>query len=240
MHALDPVSSRALALIGGVICSAVLAFVSVPASCLRECFAAHSALVWLFTSVCEFVLLEARHLSKTFSTALKFACVRSLSRVRAYVVLEVACSRECLDTVGIGTDEGPLSRVHTPVHIQVLGSVEAFATARELTLARPIGDVDLLDVRAQVGWEREGSPTPRVVALVRSVLVPLPLPHLDHTRVHLPSLVGEERIVFQFGCEQGGAPLCLLDVEHTLSVNTLGTAEHLTVHTWGTTFALRG
>ena len=34
---------------------------------------------------------------------------------------------------------------------QVMGSVEAFATAGKLVLARPIGDMDLLDVRAQVG-----------------------------------------------------------------------------------------
>lgn len=82
------------------------------------------------------------------------------------VVLQVPSRGERLGALGVGAHEGAFPRVDPPVDVQVLGGVETLATARELALARPVGDVDLLDVRAKVGREGKGALTPGVVTLV--------------------------------------------------------------------------
>ena len=233
---LDSVPPRVLALIV-LLCAAVLSFVSIPASSLREGLAAHTALVGLFPSVSEFVFLEARHLREAFGASFKLAGIGSLSRVCSYVVLEIASSGESLDAVRVGTHERPLPGVHTSVDIEVLGSVESLTTARELALAGPVGDVDLLDVGSEVGGEREGPSTARMVTLVWPVLVSLPFAFLDHSGMKL--LLSffrckEEWIALQFRSEQGRRVSFLLHAEHRSLVMTL---HHGGL---GTALALRG
>lgn len=145
MYTLDSVPTRAFALVV-LFHAAVLAFVSVPASRLGEGLATHPALVRFFTSVSELVFLETGHLGKTLGTRFELAGVGSLSRVYPYVVLEIAGGGERLGTICVGAHERPLAGVHASVDVEVLRRVEALPAAREIALARPVGDVDLLDV----------------------------------------------------------------------------------------------
>ena len=153
----------------------MLAFVSVPTTSLREGLTTDPTFVRLFARVREFVLLQAGHLCKTLQTAVVLASVRPLPSVSSDVVLQVSSSGERLPTVGVRADKRSLSRVNPSVDVEVLRGVEALATSGKLALARPVGDVDLLDVRTQVCWKREGSLTPRMIALVRLVLLLLQL-----------------------------------------------------------------
>lgn len=66
------------------------------------------------------------------------------------MVLEVARGSKRLGAFCVRTDEWAFPSVHPSVDIQVLWGIEALPTAGELALARSVGDVDLLDVGAQV------------------------------------------------------------------------------------------
>ena len=185
----------------------MLAFVRVAAARLREGLAADPALVGLLTGVRQLVLLEAGHLGKPLAATLELAGVWALARVRPDVVLEVPGSGEGLGALCVRTDKGPLARVDAPVNVEVLRSVEPLPAAWELTLARPVRNVDLLDVRAEVGGERERASTAGVVALVRLVLLlldhfagPLQL-HVavSPRRVYLRSFRGHDREAVSWG-----------------------------------------
>lgn len=64
------------------------------------------------------------------------------------MVFQIPCSGEGFGAVGIRAHERSLSCVDPPMHIEMLGRVEPLSTAWKLALAWPIGDVDLLDMRA--------------------------------------------------------------------------------------------
>ena len=147
----------------------MLPLVRVPAARLREGLAADPALVGLLPRVRQLVLLQAGHLGESLCAAVKLAEVGALPRVSSYVVLEISGSREGLSAVGVRAHEGSLARVHPSVHVQVLGRVKAFLASGELTLARSVRDVDLLDVGSQMGREGERSPAAGVIALVGSL-----------------------------------------------------------------------
>ncbi len=112
------------------------------------------------------MFLEAGHLRETFAAAFKLAGVRSLTRMCADVVLEVAGGGEGLAALRVGAHEGAFSRVYSPVDVEVLRGVKTLAAARKLALARAVGDVDLLDVRAEVSREGKRAFAAWVVALV--------------------------------------------------------------------------
>ena len=92
--------------------------------------------------------------------------------MRAYVVLEVPGRGEGLAAFGVRADEGTFARVDPPVDVEVLRSVKSLPAARELALAGPIRDVDLLDVRSEVSGEGEGAFAAWMVALVWLFLFP--------------------------------------------------------------------
>lgn len=167
-HSLYPVPPRDLAV--HVVSPAVLPLVRVPAPGLRERLTAHPAFVRFFPGVGQLVLLERGHLGKPLGAPVELAGVRPLPCVRPYVVLEVPRRGECLPAVGVRADEWALPGVDPPVDVEVLRRVEPLAAAREIALAWTIGDVDLLDVGAEVGRERERPAAPRVVTFVRLVL----------------------------------------------------------------------
>lgn len=121
--------------------------------------------------MCQFVLLEAGHLCKSLAAPLELAGIGPLPRVSPDVVLEVPRRGKGFRAICVGADKGPLPSVDPAVDVEVLRGVETLAAARELALAGPVRDVDLLDVRAQVSREGEGATAPRVVTLVWFILL---------------------------------------------------------------------
>lgn len=152
----------------------MLPLVSVPATSLREGLPAHPALVGFLPCVGQLMLLETGHLRKPLGTALKLAGIWPLARVCPNVVLQVSCCREGLHTFGVGADERSLPCVDSSMDIEVLWGVESLSTAGKLALTRPVGDVDLLDVRSEVGREGERPATAGVVTLIWPLFVPPP------------------------------------------------------------------
>jgi len=145
--------------------------VSVPATSLGECLPTNPTFIWLLTRVCQFVFLETGHLCKPFCATFKFAGVRALSCVSSYVVFQVSSCCEGFTAIHIWADKWSFSCVYSPVDIKVLWCVKSLSTARKVTLAGPVRDVYLLDVRPQMGREGERSSTARAVTLVRPLFL---------------------------------------------------------------------
>ena len=147
----------------------MLPLVCVPAARLREGLPADPALVGLLPGMRQLVFLQTGHLGEALRAAVELADIGALPGVSSYVVLEVSGGGESLSAVCVRAHERSLPRVDPSVDVQVLGRVEAFIAPGELALTGSVRDVDLLDVRSEVGGEGEGPSAAGMVALVGSL-----------------------------------------------------------------------